>query len=78
MMAGHGSDPDGGPARHIPVLLSEVMAALGPMADRLVVDGTFGGTTSSSPGATPSSSSWFVAFGLAALGMRRLSRRNRA
>lgn len=29
-------------------------------------------------GATPSSSSWFVAFGLAALGMRRLSRRNRA
>lgn len=42
MMAGHGSDPDGGPARHIPVLLSEVMAALGPMADRLVVDGTFG------------------------------------
>jgi 16S rRNA (cytosine1402-N4)-methyltransferase len=42
MMAGHGSDPDGGPARHIPVLLSEVMAALGPIDDRLVVDGTFG------------------------------------
>jgi 16S rRNA (cytosine1402-N4)-methyltransferase len=42
MMAGHGSDPDGGPARHIPVLLFEVLSAIGPIADRVVIDGTFG------------------------------------
>ncbi|MFZ1679552.1 MAG: 16S rRNA (cytosine(1402)-N(4))-methyltransferase RsmH [Rhizobiaceae bacterium] len=42
MMAGHGSNPDGGPARHIPVLLPDVLAALGPLAGKTVVDGTFG------------------------------------
>ncbi len=42
MMAGHGSDPDGGPARHIPVLLPDVLAAFGPLAGKTVVDGTFG------------------------------------
>lgn len=42
MMAGHGSDPVGGPARHIPVLLTEVLAALGDVTAELVVDGTFG------------------------------------
>ena len=33
MMAGHGSDPEtaGGPARHIPVLLDEVVSALEPL-----------------------------------------------
>ncbi|BCH31833.1 ribosomal RNA small subunit methyltransferase H [Mesorhizobium sp. L-8-10] len=44
MMAGHGSDPDaaGGPARHIPVLLDEVVAALEPVDGAVIVDGTFG------------------------------------
>ncbi|MBK8457139.1 MAG: 16S rRNA (cytosine(1402)-N(4))-methyltransferase RsmH [Phyllobacteriaceae bacterium] len=42
MMAGHGSDPVGGPARHIPVLLAEVLAALGGLSGKSVVDGTFG------------------------------------
>ncbi|BCH24095.1 16S rRNA (cytosine(1402)-N(4))-methyltransferase RsmH [Mesorhizobium sp. L-8-3] len=44
MMAGHGSDPDaaGGPARHIPVLLDEVVAALEPLDGAVIVDGTFG------------------------------------
>jgi 16S rRNA (cytosine1402-N4)-methyltransferase len=44
MMAGHGgSDPAvGGPARHIPVLLPEVLEALGPLEGRTIVDGTFG------------------------------------
>lgn len=44
MMAGHGGreDAGGGPARHIPVLLSEVMAALSPGAGQTVIDGTFG------------------------------------
>jgi 16S rRNA (cytosine1402-N4)-methyltransferase len=43
MMAGHGvEDADGGPARHIPVLLDEVVAALGARDGQLVVDGTFG------------------------------------
>ncbi len=44
-MAGHGGDAshaDGGPARHIPVLLDEVIAALEPQPDRHIVDGTFG------------------------------------
>jgi len=43
MMAGHGEGiAAGGPARHIPVLLSEVLAALAPQHGETVVDGTFG------------------------------------
>ena len=42
MMAGHGDDAGGGPARHIPVLLDPVVAALAPVAGAVIVDGTFG------------------------------------
>lgn len=45
MMAGLGGDDpraDGGSARHIPVLLHEVIAALGPGPGMTIVDGTFG------------------------------------
>ena len=44
MMAGRGrnSPAAGGPARHIPVMLSEVLAALDPKDGEIVVDGTFG------------------------------------
>ena len=43
MMAGRGSPAAvGGPARHIPVMLSEVVAALDPKDGDVVVDGTFG------------------------------------
>ena len=44
MMAGRGrkSSAAGGPARHIPVMLSEVLAALEPKAGEIIVDGTFG------------------------------------
>ena len=44
MMAGHGEDTYavGGPARHIPVLLDEVLAALAPLDGQSMVDGTFG------------------------------------
>jgi 16S rRNA (cytosine1402-N4)-methyltransferase len=44
MMAGHGEDTYavGGPARHIPVLLDEVLAALAPLDGQSIVDGTFG------------------------------------
>lgn len=44
MMAGPGSNADagGGPARHIPVLLDEVLAALVPAEGETIVDGTFG------------------------------------
>ena len=44
MMAGPGADlhAGGGPARHIPVLLDEVLAALAPLDGASVVDGTFG------------------------------------
>ena len=43
MMAGRGSTAAaGGPARHIPVMLSEVLAALEPKDSQTIVDGTFG------------------------------------
>lgn len=44
MMAGRGrnSSAAGGPARHIPVMLSEVLAALEPKSGEIIVDGTFG------------------------------------
>jgi len=44
MMAGRGrnSSAAGGPARHIPVMLSEVLAALEPKDGEIIVDGTFG------------------------------------
>jgi 16S rRNA (cytosine1402-N4)-methyltransferase len=44
MMAGRGmhSAAVGGPARHIPVMLSEVLAALEPSDGQIIVDGTFG------------------------------------
>jgi 16S rRNA (cytosine1402-N4)-methyltransferase len=43
MMAGRGSmAAAGGPARHIPVMLSEVLAALDPGDGEIIVDGTFG------------------------------------
>lgn len=44
MMAGHGDDLHavGGPARHIPVLLAEVLAALSSQPSETIIDGTFG------------------------------------
>ena len=36
------ADVDGGPVDHIPVLLREVIKALGPSDGRLIFDGTFG------------------------------------
>jgi 16S rRNA (cytosine1402-N4)-methyltransferase len=44
MMTGPGADhpAGGGPARHIPVLLEEVLAALSPRPGETIVDGTFG------------------------------------
>ncbi|MHB2264310.1 16S rRNA (cytosine(1402)-N(4))-methyltransferase RsmH [Aliihoeflea sp. PC F10.4] len=43
MMAGHGDmGAGGGPARHIPVLLPEVLAALEVRSGETIIDGTFG------------------------------------
>ncbi len=44
-MTDHGNGADdaiGGPMRHIPVMLSEVLAHLGAEQDRIILDGTFG------------------------------------
>lgn len=41
MTAGHGDDL-GGPVRHVPVLLDEVLAALRPAKGETIIDGTFG------------------------------------
>jgi 16S rRNA (cytosine1402-N4)-methyltransferase len=41
-LGGGFSEADGGPVRHIPVLLSEVMAALAPKPGEVILDGTFG------------------------------------
>src|SRR5690606_20592213 len=43
MMTGRGeNEAAGGPARHIPVMLREVLDALQPQTGQLIVDGTFG------------------------------------
>ena len=43
MMAGRGSTAAaGGPVRHIPVMLSEVLGSLEPKDGEIIVDGTFG------------------------------------
>ncbi|ESY68467.1 MULTISPECIES: 16S rRNA (cytosine(1402)-N(4))-methyltransferase RsmH [Mesorhizobium] len=44
MTAGHGDDINavGGSARHIPVLLGEVLKALAPAEGDIIIDGTFG------------------------------------
>ena len=39
---GRSSDAGGGPVRHIPVLLHEVLKALEPAAGKVILDGTFG------------------------------------
>jgi len=39
---GTGGDAGGGPARHVPVLLSEVLDLLHPRPGELMIDGTFG------------------------------------
>ena len=45
MMAGHGTGiagAEGGPVRHIPVLLDEVAKAVAAKPGELILDGTFG------------------------------------
>jgi 16S rRNA (cytosine1402-N4)-methyltransferase len=42
MMMGAGGDAGGGPARHVPVLLFEVLDLLQPKQGEIIIDGTFG------------------------------------
>lgn len=42
MMAGRGEGAAGGPARHIPVMLAEVVETLDPQNGDTIIDGTFG------------------------------------
>jgi 16S rRNA (cytosine1402-N4)-methyltransferase len=42
MMVGTGGDAGGGPARHVPVLLNEMLALLAPAEGEIIIDGTFG------------------------------------
>lgn len=39
---GRDSEADGGPVRHVPVMLAEVLAALEPQPGKIILDGTFG------------------------------------
>ncbi|MGN6548353.1 MAG: 16S rRNA (cytosine(1402)-N(4))-methyltransferase RsmH [Pararhizobium sp.] len=41
-LGGGASGANGGPIRHIPVLLHEVLAALEPAPEKIILDGTFG------------------------------------
>ncbi|MCJ8518426.1 16S rRNA (cytosine1402-N4)-methyltransferase [Pseudorhizobium tarimense] len=41
-IGGGQTEAEGGPVRHIPVLLSEVLAALEPQPGQVILDGTFG------------------------------------
>ena len=42
MMVGEGEKPSGGPTPHIPVMLAEVLEALSPQDNDIIIDGTFG------------------------------------
>ena len=55
MMAGRGTHlaAAGGPARHIPVMLSEVLAALEPKDGEIIVDGTGANPSMPAPGCAP-------------------------
>ena len=42
MMMGPGGDAGGGPARHVPVLLNEMLDLVAPQEGEIIIDGTFG------------------------------------
>jgi len=42
MMVGPGGDAGGGPARHVPVLLNEMLDLVAPKEGETIIDGTFG------------------------------------